>query len=224
MEILQMKWENVLFANYPIDPQIIQNSLPKNITVDTYNNQAFLSIVPFQMSEISLKHIPYTLSFNELNLRTYVQLPDGTKGVYFYTLESDDKIGTKLAQNLFNLPYKYAEMSVKKYDNKVHFKSARNNNTAKFNATYKPKYTNFTPPKPNTLQDFLTERYQFITESKNNLYKGTISHKKWKLSEASITIQKNTLFNSCGFTNPDRNPIVYYSPKSSVTATNIQKI
>lgn len=50
-------------------------------------------------------------SFPELNLRTYVSREDD-RGVYFYSLDTDDRLSVALARTLFRLPYYRSRMTL----------------------------------------------------------------------------------------------------------------
>ena len=44
---LHMGWRHVLFANWPVDPDLLDVYLPSAFSVDTYDGDAWLSVVPF---------------------------------------------------------------------------------------------------------------------------------------------------------------------------------
>jgi len=109
--VLEMTWRDGLFCHWPVDPAVVSGTLPDRLSVATHGGDAYLSVVAFVMDDIRPRGAPVGLSFPELNLRTYVEGPDGP-GVYFYNLDADDRIGVELARRLFALPYYRAEMDV----------------------------------------------------------------------------------------------------------------
>ena len=85
--------------------------LPKGLEVDTFEGEAFLSIVPFTMENVRFRFLP-PLPFSslwELNLRTYVKHKNW-KGVYFFTLDTDHPLAQWIARKFFNLPYRLRRM------------------------------------------------------------------------------------------------------------------
>ena len=101
--IIQQKWSDVLFVSFEVDYDLLRSELPKDLEVDTFNGKAYLSIVPFVMSDIRFFFTP-PLPFSklsELNLRTYVRYKN-KPGIYFFTLDSDHRLGNFLAQKIFN--------------------------------------------------------------------------------------------------------------------------
>jgi hypothetical protein len=223
--LLSMRWDDVLFAHWPVDPDVVAPTLPEGLTVDTYDGDAYLGIVGFRMDSIRPRGAPVGRSFPELNLRTYVQSADGP-GVYFYNLDADDRIGVTLARALFELPYYRAEMRVDDREAGVRFRSRRTHRdaaSARFDATYRPTGA-AEPVAPGSLDAFLTERYRFYTESDSGrLYRGDIEHPPWEVSDATLSIRANTLFEANGFDRPAGEPLVRYSPGSDVTAGRLRR-
>jgi len=224
--LLTMRWEDVCFAHWPVDPGVVAPTLPEGLTVDTRGGDAYLGIVGFRMRSIRPRGVPIGRSFPELNLRTYVRGDDG-EGVYFYNLDAADRIGVTVARGLFRLPYYRAEMRVDDRADGVRLRSRRLHRAAppaRFDATYRPE-TPATPVESDSLAAFLTERYRFYTESDGGrLYRGEIAHPRWELSDAALSIRENTLFEANGFDLPDGDPLVHYSPGSDVTAGLISRL
>lgn len=223
--LLSMVWRDALFAHWPVASDRIAETLPERLSVDTYDGQAYLGVVPFVMDDISPRGVPVGLSFGELNLRTYVVGEDGTPGIYFYNLDADDRIGVFLARSLFRLPYYRAEIDVTREGRRVHFRSRRvgDGASAAFDATYGPDGPRF-EAEPGSLPAFLTERYRFYTEGERALFYGDIDHPPWPLAEATADIRENDLFHVNGFTDPVGPPLLYYSPRVDVTAGRIHRV
>ena len=56
--IIQQKWSDVLFVYFEVDYDLLRSELPKDLEVDTFNGKAYLSIVPFVMSDIRFFFTP----------------------------------------------------------------------------------------------------------------------------------------------------------------------
>jgi uncharacterized protein YqjF (DUF2071 family) len=224
--LLSMRWADVLFAHWPVAPTVVAPTLPAGLDVDTYEGDAYLGIVGFRMASIRPRGVPLGRSFPELNLRTYVRSRDGP-GVYFYNLDADDRLGVALARRLFELPYYRAEMHAEDRGTGVRLRSRRTHPdvaSARFEATYRPTGPT-EPATPGSLAAFLTERYRFYTESDGGrLYRGAIEHPPWELSDATLSVRSNTLFEANGFDRPAGDPLVHYSPGSDVTAGRIRAV
>ena len=48
--VMAQKWHNLLFAHWPVSPAAIRKLIPEKLELDTYDGQAWISIVPFTMS------------------------------------------------------------------------------------------------------------------------------------------------------------------------------
>jgi uncharacterized protein YqjF (DUF2071 family) len=223
--LLAMRWTDVLFAHWPVDPGVVAATLPDGLDVDTYDGDAYLGIVGFRMESIRPRGVPVGLSFPELNLRTYVHGEED--GVYFYNLDADDRLGVALARGLFELPYYRAEMRMDDRSDGIRLRSRRTHRTAsaaRFDATYRAT-GGAERVEPESLDAFLTERYRFYTESDGgHLYRGEISHPPWALSDATLTVRENTLFEANGFEHPAGKPRVRHSPGIDVTAGRIRRL
>ncbi|MEF8857282.1 MAG: DUF2071 domain-containing protein [Haloplanus sp.] len=224
--LLSMRWDDVLFAHWSGDPGVVAPTLPDDLDVDTHDGDAYLGVVAFRMRSIRPRGVPVGLSFPELNLRTYVRSAAGP-GVYFYNLDAADPIGVALARGLFKLPYYRAEMRVDDRTDGIRFRSRRTHRGAssvRFDATYRPSGT-AAPADPDSLDAFLTERYRFYTASDGGrLYRGEIEHPRWELSDATLTVRENTLFEANGFDRPEGDPHVRYGPRIDVTAGRIRRV
>lgn len=51
-------WENLLFAHWPVDRAELLRLVPDLLELDTYESQAWLGIVPFEMNRIRARGIP----------------------------------------------------------------------------------------------------------------------------------------------------------------------
>jgi len=230
--LLEMTWEDLLFAHWAVDPTLVGERLPPGYEVDTFEGDAYLGVVPFVMRNVRpafLPRLPGPLdrSFGELNLRTYVRGPDGTPGVYFFNLDADDLLSVGVARSLFRLPYYRAEMDIDRSGGTIRFESERTHRSApacRFDADYGPDGEYFTP-ESGTLPHFLTERYRFYTvDDGGRTYYGDIGHDPWRLAPAAADIRANDLFAANGFDHPDGDPHLLYARRIDVTAGRVHRV
>ena len=83
---MTQRWEDLVMAHYPTQPAIIQPSLPNDLEVDTFEGQAWFSVVAFRLSNLCIRPLTFLRwpDFWEINLRTYVRDKQGNCGVWFY--------------------------------------------------------------------------------------------------------------------------------------------
>nr|WP_256557216.1 DUF2071 domain-containing protein [Halomicroarcula marina] len=228
MDLLRMDWRDVGFVHWPVDPKVVARTLPEGLTVHTYDGQAWLGVVPFEMGDIRPRASPIGRSFGELNLRTYVT--DGeTPGVYFYNLDADDRLSVAIARRFFGLPYYRASMALSRDGDGVRFQSHRTDGrapNADFDASYGPVDGAEThPPRAGSLEAFLVSRYRFyVADADGSIYYADIDHDPWPLQDGTVEIRRNDLFAANGFDRPDGEPVVYYSPGISVTAGRLRRL
>ena len=106
-------WSGLLFLHWPVDPAMIQSRLPDGLFVDTYDNKAWLGVVPFFMDRVRpvmLPPVPGLSWFLELNVRTYVHDAQGRPGVWFFSLDCNQPLAVEIARRFFHLPYEHAAM------------------------------------------------------------------------------------------------------------------
>jgi len=85
---LTAEWKKLAMANYPVDPDILRPFLPARTELDTWEGDAYVSLVGFQFNQVRVRgwRIPFHTQFPEVNLRFYVRYKeDGQwkRGVVF---------------------------------------------------------------------------------------------------------------------------------------------
>ncbi|MEO8082212.1 MAG: DUF2071 domain-containing protein [Ardenticatenales bacterium] len=116
---MAMSWHDLLFLHWPLPPAVLAPFIPPPLTLDTFDGQAWLGVVPFHMSRIHLRNlppIPGTAAFPEINVRTYAVAPDGRRGVWFFSLDATSWLAVRAARAWFGLPYFDAVIDVKAVD------------------------------------------------------------------------------------------------------------
>jgi uncharacterized protein YqjF (DUF2071 family)/predicted DCC family thiol-disulfide oxidoreductase YuxK len=222
-----MDWRYVLFANWPVDPAIVDANLPDALSVDTYDGDAWLSVVPFTNLDVRPKGLPASMGMGlpEINLRTYVT-HDGKPSVYFLSLDADGVLGVIGARLFHHLPYYSADISLERTGEKVEFTSVRNHpgtRPAAFHATYEPTGEEL-DVGAGSLERFLSERYRYYTETPGGeLRYADIEHPQWPLFDATVDIETNEIFSANGFDHPETEPVHFYSPGVDVVASESKR-
>jgi uncharacterized protein YqjF (DUF2071 family) len=218
-----MDWRSVLFANWPVDPAVVDGHLPSALTVDTCDGDAWLSVVPFRNVNVRPRFLPGVLGRDlpELNLRTYVT-HEGKPGVYFFSLDADGLLGVLGARVAHYLPYYFADMDLERQGDRLRFRSRRRHpgeRPCDFDATYGPVGEEY-EPEPGSLEAFLTENYRYYTETPGGeLRYANVEHGRWPLYDAEVEVRENEVFETNGFAHPESDPVFLYSPGVDVTAT-----
>lgn len=72
---LSAHWQNLIMANYIIEPEILKSYLPAGTELDFYNGKTYVSLVGFLFADTKIRgvKIPFHVNFEEVNLRFYVK-------------------------------------------------------------------------------------------------------------------------------------------------------
>ncbi|MCR8656766.1 DUF2071 domain-containing protein [Paenibacillus sp. T3-5-0-4] len=222
--VMHQIWNDVLFAHWPIPIEKLQEIVPSCLPLDSYDGQAWISVVPCLMSGVRPRFIPavpYLSQFPQINVRTYVTL-NGKPGVYFFSLDADQSIVVELARIGFKLPYLRASIEYNSDENhNVSYYSTRRDsraNSEQFQASYRP-IDEVTISEPESLEYWLTERYcLYSVDTTGRVYRGEIDHCRWPLQRAEAEIEINSLLSSYGIELSQRKPHLHFAKKLHVHA------
>jgi uncharacterized protein YqjF (DUF2071 family) len=191
---MTQSWHNLLFAHWRVEASELRRLVPPIFELDLFNEEAWLGIVPFYMTNVGprgIPSLPWLSSFPELNVRTYVRVAN-RPGVYFFSLDAGRRLAVETARRLLNLPYFLAAMSVDGSRDAVVYHSARTQSPAEFKATYGPTDPPFTAAE-GSLEYFLAERYCLYHQTRRGPYRLEIHHPPWSLQVAQAAIATNTM-------------------------------
>lgn len=112
MAFLTARWSKLCLFNYAVDPAVLAPRLPPQLTLDTLDGQAFVSLVAFDFLETRVLGVPWPgfVNFPEINLRFYVKQADGTRGVMFVRELVPQWLVATIAKQIYNEPYEATEM------------------------------------------------------------------------------------------------------------------
>jgi len=222
--IMEQTWNDLLFAHWPIAPEILRPLVPPVLPLDTFNGQCWVAVTPFHMTGVRgrwLTPIPGTSSFPELNVRTYVNY-GGKSGVFFFSLDAASRAAVWGARTTYHLPYFYARMKVSDEGATIRYDSFRDP-SAKFRATYDPVGpVQFRQPR--TLEHWLSERYCLYTVFRGSVFRAEIHHQPWPLQDAEAEISANTMATAAGIQLPEIPPLLHFSKKLVVLIWPLRKI
>ena len=107
---LTAKWQNLIMANYEIDPSILLPYLPKGVELDYFHGKTYVSLVGFLFKDTSIFNIPIPFmgTFEEVNLRFYVIRKVGNelrRGVVFINETVPNKLVAYVANKLYKEHY-----------------------------------------------------------------------------------------------------------------------
>ena len=107
---LNATWENLIMENYAANPNVLTPDLPKEVELDFYNGETYVSLVGFMFKNTRIFQIliPSYGTFEEINLRFYVTRREGKevkRGVVFINETLPNKVVAFNSNSLYNEDY-----------------------------------------------------------------------------------------------------------------------
>lgn len=227
--MMAQQWRDLLFAHWPVDKAAIQAVLPSGLVVDTYQGQAWISVVPFRMSGVRprfLPPVPWLSAFPELNVRTYV-VAGGKPGVWFFSLDAGNPIAVALARRFFHLPYFRATMTCQNQDDWVDYTCQRTHAgapAAKFVARYGPAGA-VASAEEDSLTQWLVERYcLYAADGRGRLYRAEIHHAPWPVQPAWAEIRENSMVRAAGIPVLASEPLLHFARRLDVVVWPLRRL
>ena len=208
-------WHDLLFLHWPLPASALQPFVPAPLELDTHDGTAWLGLVPFWMSGVTLRGapaVPWLSRFAEMNLRTYVSFRDRA-GVLFLRMDAARAPAVLAARLSLGLPYVWSSMDVRRKGDAVEYLSR--NRKAVFDGTYRPTGL-AQAAAPATREWFLTERYCLYSKRRGRLLRVDIHHAPWPLQPAAVELRSNTIPESCGLPPQTSHPIAHFSRRQDV--------
>jgi hypothetical protein len=208
------RWEDLLFAHWRVDPSAVARKIPRGLSLDLREGNAWIAVTPFVITRLRLRGlppIPGTSRFPELNVRTYVTA-EGQPGVWFFSLDAGSPLAAFLARRLYHLPYFAARMAVVAKGSAISYRSDRGDpgEGAGFLADYEPVGEVFRAA-PGSLEEWLTARYRLYAADRGTLYRAEIAHEPWILQRAKAEIRRNTMAQASGIELSRERPLLHFS-------------
>jgi hypothetical protein len=224
-----MRWHNLLFIHWPIDPAVLRPLIPAGLELDTFDGSAWIAVVPFTMTGIRhrfLPPLPWVSAFAELNVRTYVTAND-RPGVWFFSLDAANPLAVRVARRTFHLRYYDASMSAIAAGDEIRYRCTRTHRgapPAEFSARYRP-IGPITPSANGSLEEFFTERYSlYAADSSGRLYRGDIDHVRWPLQLAQAEIDRNTMTEQLQVCLPETKPLLHFAKRLEVVVWTLTPV
>jgi uncharacterized protein YqjF (DUF2071 family) len=238
--VMFQNWSELLFLHWVVPAQQIIPHLPPGLELDTFEDRAYVGLVPFTMTGVRpvwSPSVPPLSDFHETNVRTYVHHNGSNPGVWFFSLDAANGIAVRIARALWKLPYHYAYMQMEKRTKFLPAGDDSETNTEKrkermiidykterlwpgplpgrCEVRYSPTGT-VSSATPGTLEHFLAERYILYAYADGRLLSGQVHHTPYPLQTATVHDLDENLLAAAGIARPDDPPIAHYASGVSV--------
>jgi uncharacterized protein len=209
---MKQTWNDLLFAHWPLPAAQLSPLVPHQLSLDSFQGQCWVGIVPFWMSGVrarAMPPVPGLSRFPELNVRTYVTY-DGKPGVYFFSLDITSHLAVRVARTFYHLPYFHAAMQTTATEERILYSSLRDQGSAEFRGSYRP-IGPIRVREQGSLEHWLTARFCLYTIHSNQVFRCDIHHLPWPLQDAEARFEVNTVANASGIVLPEIVPLVHFS-------------
>lgn len=210
-----------MFLHWSYDPAEVQRLLPDRLKVDTYDGRAWVGLVPFLMEVRAPAGpaLPWISHFCETNVRTYVTAPDGTRGVWFLSLDAARLVTVATARATYRLPYFWSAMSLKRTASldrtaDIIDYACRRRWPGPRGATSEVHAQISDPYETTELGEFdhyLTARWRLYSDRARGQRYALAEHAPWPLRRVELLDLDDQLVEATGLTKPTEAPICHWS-------------
>ena len=225
---VKMGWHNAIFLHWRVPPAALQTLVPDSLTIDTFDSDAWIGIVAFEMHDVRRKWMPYLpgmRSFPELNVRTYVK-HGNSSGVFFLSLDTPEWFTRTIGKRSFHLPYRKRDIKyIVGNDSSTHYQSNHCDGTLEFDITYQHDSPDIANDSPSSeFISWSSERYSlYSTNRKHALQEGEVFHSAWPIQPVNADLPCHDLLKPYGLHNqsPD---MTHYSPGVDTFAASLRQV
>lgn len=209
----RQRWAELTFLHWRVPAAPLQALLPPGLTLDTFDGEAFVGLVPFTMTGVRpwwAPPVPGISNFHETNVRTYVHRAGRDPGVWFFSLEAASAVAVWVARTFWRLPYHHARMSLTRdaASGAIAYASTRRRATPPAICAVRARPVGpVAPATPGTLEHFLLERYYLYALGRGGvLRRGQVHHPPYPAQRAEVDACDETLLAAAGIERPDTPP------------------
>lgn len=209
-------WSSLTFLHWHYPPEAIRARVPEDLTVDTFEGEAWVGVTPFLLTGLRPPFVPsvtWISRFPEMNVRTYVIGPDNEPGIWFFTLEAARLAAVIGARVSYGLPYHWAHMRVNRDGDVMTYTSQRHIGSGYLRARVQTGAL----IEPDERTVFLTARFRLYSHIAGHLITAQVEHPPWPLSSASLLALDQTILETVGLPRPSGEPLIHFSPGVSAS-------
>ncbi len=214
---LRQQWAELAYFHWRYDTEVVQRLLPPGVFVDTFDDSAWVGLIPFEMRNVQLgptPPFPWLGSFIEINVRTYVTDSQGRRAVWFFSLDVPRSVIVAVARSAFALPYCWATANHVRSNDHHHYSMTR-----RWPRPSGPHADmrffvgdRIEDEAVGDLEHFLCARWALLTTRRSQLLYGKVHHERWPLHHLKQVEIDQTIIEAAGLPSPVGAPHAMYSP------------
>ena len=222
-------WRQLLFIHWRVEPALLQSLLPKGLKIETFDGDAWIGLVPFSMERIRpwwAPPVPGISWFLETNVRTYVRYGNGQSGVWFFSLDANQRLAVLVARRFWHLNYQFAELALSVDEFRAEYSGQRPAAETSYQICADlGRDVRLTEAEPGTLEHFLLERYHLIAQAPNGTFLcGQVHHPPYQYRPAKLISLSQTLTDAAGCRLQSDPAHVLFSPGVDVRVSGLQTL
>ena len=187
-KFLTAEWNNLIMANYTVDPAVLLPYLPNKTVLDIFEGNVYVSLIGFMFEKTRMLgfKIPFHVNFEEVNLRFYVRYCDNgiwKRGAVFIKEIVPKPAISIVANTLYN--EKYSTMPMKHF-----FHESAGDIHLGYHWKYKNKWNRIeanteresVPMLPGSEEEFIAEHYWGYSKySDSTTFEYAVQHPRWEI-------------------------------------------
>lgn len=214
--VMDQRWERLVFLHWRVSSDLVAPLLPHGCIPDEFDGSSWVGLIGFRMVGAGLGYrrpVPYLGTFPEINVRLYSADTDGRRGVVFRSLEAS-RLAVVLGTNLLGVPYRWASMAIADDRSAISYRSSRLAPPLRGTTTEFGVVRGSRDMSDDALAVFLTARWGLHTSLAGRLLYVPNVHRRWELSDGTVTHCNDQLVGAAGLPNVSNRPpdSVLYSP------------
>lgn len=214
--VMRHRWEAAVFLHWPYPVEAVQPHLPPGLRVEPRDGRAWVGMVLFRMHVLvpfgpGLHVVP---PFPESNLRTYVVGPDGSPGIWFWSLDAASPSAVAAARAAYDLPYCWAQMEIEQPPDRIRYRSRRRwPDPVGAGHDLELRLGQEVPAAAvRPFDEWLTARFTLWNRYRRVLLRTDVEHGPWRFREAEVVRLREDLTAAAGLPTPTAQPLVHWSP------------
>jgi uncharacterized protein len=214
------RWGLLTFLHWSFDPVDVQRLLPDWLEIETFDDRAWVGLVPFFMRVSTGRglSVPWASNFCETNVRTYARDDEGRSGIWFFSLDAARLAAVVVARTTYRLPYFWSDMTLSRNERGIAY-SCHRRWPGPRGASSRATLTIGDPFATDELSEFdhfLTARWVLFSSTERRHRFAQAWHEPWPLRCAKVTEVVDELLPAAGLPTPSGDPVVHYSEGADV--------
>ena len=209
---LTVRVADVCFCHWPVDPAAVARTLPDWLSVERAAGDAWITAIHHTVEGVSAFGVDLGNPAQSVTVRTYVQGPDGQRGLYFFAAFTTDPIASA-AGPLLRLNYRDGRVARRDGDGEHRTERTLDvDGRRALTVRYTPGDEPATAAPPDSMAAFFVERFRvFGGGPLGTRFVGHVGHDPWELGPVDATVEGD-LLSVLELPDPVGDPLVHYSP------------